>query len=377
MAFPKKISELPISGSLSNADLLAIVSGGVTSQTTLGDIAGAISGHSSPQFTGNTETTPINELWLDGDIHLDNSQSIMVKTNPAGVTSGILSMNSDNTTFIKGNGGGFKILDSGGIPQFSMDNGVGINSNATFDGNVNISGDTKLDGDLDLCDGGTLYVSTISGCPLPLTLTYSPITISSTDSVDIVSSNANISIDASRDLILSSGRNLTLGDLASGASKPSEGDVLASRDEYGNLEWGTPPVYQTTKELSTVDISTLNSVPVILIDPPGAGKFIQVNSCIIELTYGTASITGEDNIRLYTVSASTFLSGTEEGIGGENGFLGIAQDYRVYVHIQGDGFVRENSPLIATTGDAGDPDPTMNGSTSTVKFYINYSIITI
>ena len=44
MAFPKKISELPISGSLSNADLLAIVSGGVTSQTTLGDIVGVISG---------------------------------------------------------------------------------------------------------------------------------------------------------------------------------------------------------------------------------------------------------------------------------------------------------------------------------------------
>ena len=47
MAFPKKISELPISGPLSNADLLAIVSGGVTSQTTLGNIVGVFSGGSS------------------------------------------------------------------------------------------------------------------------------------------------------------------------------------------------------------------------------------------------------------------------------------------------------------------------------------------
>lgn len=68
MAFPKKISELPVSGSLSNADLLAIVSGGVTSQTTLGEISAAISGHSIPQFTGNT--TFEGDVIISGDTKL-------------------------------------------------------------------------------------------------------------------------------------------------------------------------------------------------------------------------------------------------------------------------------------------------------------------
>jgi len=173
--------------------------------------------------------------------------------------------------------------------------------------------------------------------------------------------------------------NLSSGNiiLDPGAGGKTIGDVLAAKDTEGRIEWVAPPVYQTTKELSNADISTLNSVPVILIDPPGAGKFIQVNSVIVELTYGGAPITGEDNVRLYTVSASTFLSGTEERMGSVAGFLGYGGDYREYVHITGDGFVRENSPLITTSGDAGDPDPTMGGSTSTVKFYINYSIITI
>ncbi len=136
-------------------------------------------------------------------------------------------------------------------------------------------------------------------------------------------------------------------------------------------------VYQTTKELSNADISTLNTVPVILIDPPGVGKFIQVNSCIVELTYGGGTITGQDDVELYTISASTFLSGGNDRMGSKVGFLSKVGDYRAYVHITGDGFVKENSPLIVTAGEAGDPNPTMNTSTSTVKFYINYSIITI
>jgi len=132
-----------------------------------------------------------------------------------------------------------------------------------------------------------------------------------------------------------------------------------------------------TKELSNADISTLNTVPVILIDPPGVGKFIQVNSCIVELTYGGGTITGQDTLSLYTISASTFLSGGNERMGRIPGFLGYGGDHRGYANIEGDGFVRGNSPLIVTAGEAGDPNPTMNASTSTVKFYINYSIITI
>ena len=135
--------------------------------------------------------------------------------------------------------------------------------------------------------------------------------------------------------------------------------------------------YNTTKELSNADISTLNTVPVILIDSPGVGKLIQVNSCIVELTYGGGTITGQDTLSLYTISASTFLSGGNERMGSHVGFLGKVGDYRAYVHITEDGFVRENSPLIVTAGEVGDPNPTMNASTSTVKFYINYSIITI
>ncbi len=69
MAFPKKISELPVSGALSNADLLAIVNAGVTSKTTLGEIAAILSGSSfswsDPIVTaGNTSGDCIDQLWV-------------------------------------------------------------------------------------------------------------------------------------------------------------------------------------------------------------------------------------------------------------------------------------------------------------------------
>ena len=103
------------------------------------------------------DVTISGDTKIGGDITLENSQSIRWKTNPAGVYSNVLTMDSDNKTHINGGGGGFQIDDGGGIPQFSIDNGLGINSNATFEGNVHISGNTKLEGNLDLCDGGTLF----------------------------------------------------------------------------------------------------------------------------------------------------------------------------------------------------------------------------
>ena len=62
MGFPKRISDLPNAGSLKNSDIFVLVNeNDVTSQTTLGTIAGMISGST---FTGNTLATCIEELWV-------------------------------------------------------------------------------------------------------------------------------------------------------------------------------------------------------------------------------------------------------------------------------------------------------------------------
>ena len=64
MGFPKRISDLPNAGSLKNSDIFVLVNeNDVTSQTTLGTIAGMISGGSST-FTGNTLATCIDQLWV-------------------------------------------------------------------------------------------------------------------------------------------------------------------------------------------------------------------------------------------------------------------------------------------------------------------------
>jgi hypothetical protein len=65
MGFPKKISQLPAAGTLKNSDIFILVNQhDVTSQTTLGEIAASISGHTIPSFTGNTSGDCINELWV-------------------------------------------------------------------------------------------------------------------------------------------------------------------------------------------------------------------------------------------------------------------------------------------------------------------------
>jgi hypothetical protein len=99
MAFPKKISELPVSGPLSNADLLAIVNVGITSKTTLGEIAGAISGHSIPQFTGNTSGDCINELWVSS-ISGCSPVTIGEAKFPQGITVSGESVSTENQTEI-------------------------------------------------------------------------------------------------------------------------------------------------------------------------------------------------------------------------------------------------------------------------------------
>jgi len=99
MAFPKKISELPVSGPLSNADLLAIVNVGITSKTTLGEIVGAISGHSIPQFTGNTSGDCINELWVSS-ISGCSPVTIGEAKFPQGITVSGESVSTENQTEI-------------------------------------------------------------------------------------------------------------------------------------------------------------------------------------------------------------------------------------------------------------------------------------
>ena len=107
MAFPKKISELPVSGLLKNTDLFVTVNNDITSKTTLGEITASISGHTIPPFTGNTSGDCINELWV----------STISGCSPVYIG-----------------------------PELIID------------------GSTTFNGDIDLCPTGTIYCSSFSGC---------------------------------------------------------------------------------------------------------------------------------------------------------------------------------------------------------------------
>ena len=114
-----------------------------------------------------------------------------------------------------------------------------------------VNNKVTLNGDLDMCSGGTLFVSTISGC--------SPITISAIDNVNIESSNADIDVNASRDLILESGRSVRIPTLDTGKT-PNSGDIMASKDVKGNLEWVTPYKFTGNTSVDCIDELWVSSI---------------------------------------------------------------------------------------------------------------------
>ena len=137
--------------------------------------------------------------------------------------------------------------------------------------------------------------------------------------------------------------------------------------------------FSITKEISTADISTINSAPVTLIEAPGIGKIIQLNSVIVNFIWGTGDITPPNaNIVLWEVSTATLWGGSPEHLGQLTSGLELTVSEITQLPLDNDGTIEENAAVIVT-GTTGSSilDPTMGASTSTVKFYLNYSIITI
>ena len=133
-------------------------------------------------------------------------------------------------------------------------------------------------------------------------------------------------------------------------------------------------VFNAKISLSTAQIATLNSSPVTVIAAPGAGKFIQVNSIAVTLNYpvGSAQITGADSLE-FMLSPH---NGGDEPIFGDSGFLDKTSTTR-FMMASNASKVDDNHALIVSNADSITSDPTMNGSTSTLDIYVNYSVITI
>ena len=89
MAFPKKISELPISGVLSNADILAVVTGGITSRTTVSNLIASISG----SVDTNTFVTGTTLIGSNYTLERNDGIDIITDFNP------IISGKVDTTLF--------------------------------------------------------------------------------------------------------------------------------------------------------------------------------------------------------------------------------------------------------------------------------------
>ena len=137
--------------------------------------------------------------------------------------------------------------------------------------------------------------------------------------------------------------------------------------------------FSITKEISTADISTINSAPVTLIEAPGIGKIIQLNSVIVNFIWGTADITPPNaDIVVWEVSTATLWGGGVNPFGRISGGLEETASLITNLPLDDDGTIEENVGVIMTGVDGtAITNPTMGASTSTLKLYLDYSIITI
>jgi|TARA_R100000501_G_C2570785_1_gene77737 hypothetical protein len=137
--------------------------------------------------------------------------------------------------------------------------------------------------------------------------------------------------------------------------------------------------FSITKEISTLEISTINSDPVTIIDAPGPGKIIQVNNVIVNFIWGTADITPPNaDIVVWGVSTATLWGPGATPFGQLSNGLELTVSGITQLPLDNDADIEENVGIIMTgVNGSSTLDPTMGASTSTLKLYLNYSIITI
>jgi len=121
MGFPKKISQLPAAGTLKNSDIFVLVNQhDITSQTTLGTIAGMISGGSST-FTGNTLATCIDQLWVHSISGCSPIQMGEIVVNGETTFNGNVNLSPDSQTNID-----FDNADTVSIPTYILKDCKGL-----------------------------------------------------------------------------------------------------------------------------------------------------------------------------------------------------------------------------------------------------------
>lgn len=128
---------------------------------------------------------------------------------------------------------------------------------------------------------------------------------------------------------------------------------------------GDVQILKTT--LSSASVLTLYSVPVVLINPPGAGKFLSIEGADALITYNTTAYDAASS-KLYL----GYTSGGGYVLSWTNAFIESGDDRFVRGLFQNNHDVFVNDSLQAYIDAA---DPTLGDST--ITFYIKYRIITL
>ena len=121
----------------------------------------------------------------------------------------------------------------------------------------------------------------------------------------------------------------------------------------------------TTAQLVTMGIA---GTPITLVAAPGANKIVVPFKIVVNLTYGTAGMTGNTNLVIYQDQTATHQYEWDGALG-----VLVSQAQEMAINPTNMARYANTSTVIATeSGNA-----TLNGSTSTIDVYTYYKTITL
>lgn len=126
----------------------------------------------------------------------------------------------------------------------------------------------------------------------------------------------------------------------------------------------------TKVSITTAQLVTMGTAgtPITLVAAPGTNKIVVPFKVVVNLTYGTANMTGNTNLVIYQNQSAAHLYEWDGALG-----VVVSQAQELAVNASNMARYANTSTVIATeTGNA-----TLNGSTTTIDVYTYYKTITL
>ena len=252
MAFPKKISELPIAPAIKNTDLFVLVHDGVTSQITKDRLI--FSADTNTFITGGTITGTDLILGKNNggnvpDIDLSSLSATTFSWANSVVKGGNTSGDCITQLWVSTISGCSPVVLG---PEVIVNGEIKVGDTIISSSGITISGkSTTLQ---DVMDNGTVatglssIININTSNNVVLESTGGIIDLTANDNITLLSHNGTMAIFADDAQIVPQGELMVRCNSNQGIIA---GNVLASKDTQGNLEWITPSIEFTGNTEST------------------------------------------------------------------------------------------------------------------------------